>query len=169
MTNDRFDPPGAALGDWADEAGPQSAEALEDAFTRAGRQIEDALERAARSGGDSFERMTERILADLARLSAERLVLAPIEGWLQRAITPPLDGARAEGGPVTAGGRYLVGEHGPEVFTPAHSGEISQSAGRAITVNIHLAAGSDAAGVEREEGRISRALARAVARGSRYL
>lgn len=36
----------------------------------------------------------------------------------------PVDGARAAGGPVRAGGTYLVGEEGPELFQPNHSGSI---------------------------------------------
>lgn len=35
-----------------------------------------------------------------------------------------LSGARANGGPVTAGGSYLVGENGPEIYTPSVSGQI---------------------------------------------
>ena len=34
-------------------------------------------------------------------------------------------GSRALGGPVTGGGSYLVGERGPEIFTPRSSGSIS--------------------------------------------
>lgn len=34
------------------------------------------------------------------------------------------DKTRASGGPVDAGKSYLVGERGPEVFTPAHMGQI---------------------------------------------
>ncbi|OOY07363.1 phage tail tape measure protein [Thioclava sp. F36-7] len=36
----------------------------------------------------------------------------------------PLSGKRAKGGPVTAGQTYLVGERGPEPFTPSRSGFI---------------------------------------------
>jgi len=42
-------------------------------------------------------------------------------------VTPFMDllaGARASGGPVSAGKSYLVGEEGPEIFTPRSSGEI---------------------------------------------
>jgi hypothetical protein len=35
-----------------------------------------------------------------------------------------VDGARARGGPVWKGGSFLVGENGPEVFTPGRSGNI---------------------------------------------
>lgn len=41
---------------------------------------------------------------------------------------PALDGARAKGGPVGAGKTYLVGEKGPELFSPGRSGVISPHA-----------------------------------------
>jgi len=47
--------------------------------------------------------------------------------------TPP---RRAEGGPVSAGSSYLVGERGPELFTPGSSGAISPNGG--ITNIFHL-------------------------------
>lgn len=37
---------------------------------------------------------------------------------------PSVDGARANGGPVRGGGTYLVGERGPELFSPNRSGLI---------------------------------------------
>ncbi|MEL7433252.1 MAG: phage tail tape measure protein [Chloroflexota bacterium] len=38
-----------------------------------------------------------------------------------------VDGQRAAGGPVTAGRTYLVGERGPELFSPSRSGSISSN------------------------------------------
>lgn len=77
-------------------------------------------------------------------------------GDLERAIglidiigaggyTPELNamrfrGARAAGGPVTGGGTYLVGERGPELFTPGTSGNITPNnamGGANITVNVN--------------------------------
>jgi TP901 family phage tail tape measure protein len=51
-------------------------------------------------------------------------------GWVgtPAPATPPaapVDGKRASGGPVRAGRTYLVGERGPEPFTPAVNGFIS--------------------------------------------
>ena len=76
-------------------------------------------------------------------------------GDLERAITmintigaggytPELNamryrGARAAGGPVAGGGSYLVGERGPELFTPGTSGNITPNnalGGGGITVNV---------------------------------
>ena len=39
----------------------------------------------------------------------------------------PVAGKRAAGGPVLAGGMYLVGENGPELFRPKQSGEIEDA------------------------------------------
>jgi hypothetical protein len=50
-------------------------------------------------------------------------------------------GARALGGPVAPGGSYLVGERGPELFTPSSSGNITPNGGFGgganITVNVN--------------------------------
>ena len=47
---------------------------------------------------------------------------------------------RASGGPVMAGGSYIVGERGPELFTPSGSGNITPNSamgGANITVNVN--------------------------------
>ena len=41
-----------------------------------------------------------------------------------RTLGNVIDGFRAGGGPVSAGGRYIVGERGPELFVPRGSGTI---------------------------------------------
>ena len=49
-------------------------------------------------------------------------------------------GPRALGGPVAPGGSYLVGERGPELFTPSSSGNITPNhamGGANITVNVN--------------------------------
>jgi hypothetical protein len=48
--------------------------------------------------------------------------------------------ARANGGPVMGGSSYLVGERGPELFTPSSSGNITANGamgGNTITVNVN--------------------------------
>jgi hypothetical protein len=47
---------------------------------------------------------------------------------------------RAMGGPVSPGGSYIVGERGPELFTPSSSGNITPNhamGGNTITVNVN--------------------------------
>jgi hypothetical protein len=51
-----------------------------------------------------------------------------------------ISGARALGGPVNGGSSYLVGERGPELFTPLSSGNITPNSamgGNTITVNVN--------------------------------
>ena len=52
-----------------------------------------------------------------------------------------ISGTRASGGPVAGGSTYLVGEQGPELFTPGTSGNITPNnalGGSAnITVNVN--------------------------------
>lgn len=55
----------------------------------------------------------------------------------------PRVGARAAGGPVSAGSTYLVGEEGPELFTPNRSGQIIANGtpiggGGGEVVHVHL-------------------------------
>ena len=69
-------------------------------------------------------------------------------------------GQRADGGPVKAGGNYLVGERGPEMFSPKVSGMITpnHSLGGSTSVVVNVdASGSSVEGNEtqgRELGRL---------------
>jgi phage-related minor tail protein len=80
----------------------------------------------------------------------------------------PFSGARADGGPVSAGGAYLVGERGPELFRPAGAGAVEPlgAAGVNVTVNVQ---GGDVAGLARSDAQLAQALARAVSLGARKL
>lgn len=73
-------------------------------------------------------------------------ILWDIAGGLGVEVPPPPDGELARGGPVVRGGRYLVGETGPELFVPTGSGTViplSQSlttgAESGVTVTIPIA------------------------------
>jgi len=52
-------------------------------------------------------------------------------------------GARASGGPVAGGSTYLVGERGPELFTPGTSGNITPNGGfgGGSTINVNVNGG----------------------------
>lgn len=71
-----------------------------------------------------------------------------------------LDGARASGGPVRAGGSYLVGEKGPEIFTPSSAGNITPNGAMGGASFVFAPAidnrGADVAAVARLEGIILR-------------
>ena len=68
---------------------------------------------------------------------------------------PKFRGAMAEGGPVKSGGSYLVGERGPEMFSPGVSGMITPNHALGGSTNIVVnvdASGSTVEGDE-EQGR----------------
>ena len=61
-----------------------------------------------------------------------------------------ITGARERGGPVERSGTYLVGERGPELFTPNQSGQITSNKNMGtgntanVTFNINAIDTSDA-------------------------
>ncbi len=62
-----------------------------------------------------------------------------VGGAASGVVANAISGRRASGGSVFAGGSYLVGENGPEVFSPSFSGSISPNSGggsSAININI---------------------------------
>jgi hypothetical protein len=66
---------------------------------------------------EKWEQANARELADYKRLKAK------FEGGDDAAMgTAILAGARADGGPITSGRAYLVGERWPEIMVPGSSG-----------------------------------------------
>ena len=71
-------------------------------------------------------------------------------------------GFRADGGPVSSGRSYVVGERGPELFTPGASGAITSNeamgGGGAVDVRVHVDQdGNWQAKVEQISGNVARA------------
>src|SRR6185503_15260818 len=113
-------------------AGPvaSTAATIEAAVDRSFTAVATSIGRAAMSGRDSISQLTSAILADFDRIAARQFIAQPLEslaGSIAGAILP-VAGARAAGGPVLAGQSYLVGEAGPELFTPAGNGAITSNA-----------------------------------------
>ncbi len=145
------------------EPAERAALAIEDAFGRAGESLTRSLARAAADG--------EVTLAELARavLGAVNAAAGAKGGGLSGAIAAAVGGlfggTRADGGPVTAGSAYLVGERGPEVFRPASAGVVETPGVGAVTVNVRVDGGVQA--LLRSEAQVAQALARAVMLGAR--
>ena len=73
-------------------------------------------------------------------------------------------GKRAAGGPVSSGKSYLVGEKGPEMFTPSRNGTIipnNAMGGANVTVNVD-ASGTSAEGDAEQSKRLGKAIGAAV-------
>ena len=75
--------------------------------------------------GGSSDPMDPRFAPPLLKDSAPPKV--PTAAPDDEDETTPIAGKRATGGPVSRGKTYLVGEHGPELFTPGMNGAISTS------------------------------------------
>lgn len=75
-------------------------------------------------------------------------------------------GKRAIGGPVSAGSSYMVGERGPELFTPKHGGSIVPNnalggGSTSVTVNVD-ASGSSVQGDQAQSRQLGLAISTAV-------
>jgi hypothetical protein len=76
--------------------------------------------------------------------------LAGSGGWVGiafGAVAGMYGGARAEGGPVSPGRAFLVGERGPELFMPSSSGSIVPNGG-GVVINQNVTVGAGASRAE---------------------
>lgn len=149
-----------------DEIAP-AAQLIEEAFSSVARSIERDLTRAARTGELSLKGLGRSIANDLKRVAIDNLVRKPVENLLSNAFSGLFGGARAGGGPVAPGRSFLVGERGPELFSPTVSGRIGSVASRPLSVSIVVQGASDADSFRRSETQIAAAMARALGRAER--
>lgn len=144
------------------EPAERTAGAIEEAFGRAGERLAGSLARAAADGEITLQELARAVLGAVNAAAGAGLGPAITE-----AVGGLFGGSRADGGPVAAGGAYLVGERGPEVFRPATGGEIGPTTGAPVTVNVTVQGGPEA--LLRSEAQVTQALARAVMLGARKL
>jgi len=140
----------------------QAADAVGASFERAGDRISRALGAAATGGEAAFKRLAKVILEELAKIALQQI-------FTQSGAKLPFFGGKAGGGAVNAGGAYLVGERGPELFVPRQAGEITSAGGGAVNVHFHIAGGADVSAITKHQGQIAASIARAVAYGRRNL
>ncbi len=156
-----------------EEIAPAAA-LIDAAFAEAASSIQSNLARAAERGEISLKKLTRALGRDLRRFAIDSLVRQPVQNLLTNLFAAPFGGApfgggRAGGGPVAPGQSFLVGERGPELFTPGAAGSVRPLSASGLTVNIALPGVSDADSFRRSETQIAAALARAVGRGQRNL
>ena len=101
-----------------DTMGPAIGTILKVAFEVLGTAISGVITGVSRVVGFLGD-MIDKV-KDFIRLVKENPIVSGISGLIDRVF----GGARAMGGPVTSGTSYLVGEQGPELFTPNRSGQI---------------------------------------------
>jgi len=145
-------------------------------FMDAGGIIAQGFEDAILSGQKLGE-VVRALGQDLLRLVFRQQITAPLAKGIGDAL---FAGFRAEGGPVSAGSPYVVGEKGPELFVPSSSGSIvpngamgsSGGGSGGVTVNYNIAAGVSRAELapilEQERKRLKAEIPDMVRRGGAY-
>jgi hypothetical protein len=127
------------------------------AWKQFGQDIGDTIKQAAlfgRSWSDALKSIVIELLQVILKLTLMKSLTAAGGGggFFGSILNGLIGGARATGGPVTAGSSYLVGEEGPEWFTPGSSGHITPNGGGGGTVNNYYdARGADVAAIQRLE------------------
>lgn len=79
--------------------------------------------REGKDAGEAFAGVLDNIIDKLLEIAAQAALNAIFPGL--GSIGGLFGGARAGGGPVSSGRTYLVGERGPELFTPSSAGRIT--------------------------------------------
>lgn len=95
----------------------------------------DALTNFVMTGKMDFKSLADSIISDLTRIYMKQMVTGMVK-LAGDAISSMISGAKADGGPVSGGSTYLVGERGPELFTPGASGMITPN--HALGGNMNL-------------------------------
>ena len=143
----------------------ETAEAIDQAFLKAGESLSRSLARAAADGRISLKELASAVLAAVNSMAGVSSSAGGLGEVLSRVLSSSFSGARADGGFVGAGGSYLVGERGPEVFRPAVSGTVE--AGGAPNVNVTVMVSGGAQALVRSEAQVATALQRAARMGMR--
>ena len=122
------------------------AEKARDALASSMESAMMDLVNGTKTVAQAFKSMASEVIRELYRIYVVKKITGMISGALETSNVPLFSG-KANGGPVEAGGRYLVGERGPEIFTPSSSGNITpnskMSGGAGVTVvqNINVTTG----------------------------
>ena len=132
---------------------------LENLYQSIGRSIEDGIVDAIQGAIDGT-----KTLGDVARSVFSQIQRSLIQFGVNSLLTGLFPGSRffrANGGPVSSGKNYIVGERGPEMFVPNSGGRIVSNenlAGGSTNVVVNVdASGSSVEGDEqrgRELGRL---------------
>lgn len=132
---------------FADEAARNIQDALGDSLTQALKGDFDSI-------GDLWVDMLTRMAAEAAAAQIAQALFgagpgkggegAGYIGDFLKLLSAGFGGARADGGPVTAGRAYLVGERGPELIVPRGSGTVIPNGAGGTAFNSTIVVQGDA-------------------------
>jgi phage-related minor tail protein len=172
--NTALDTASSALSNFANGPVADMSKSVQSAVNGSFGSMATTIADAALSGSTSISKMVDEILADFDRVGLKDFIVKPIEGLVSAgasSLFSSVSGALATGGPVTPDASYLVGEQGPELFTPSGAGTITSNAALSqarpsITLNVQA---RDAQSFAKSESQMAAMMARALARGQRNL
>jgi phage-related minor tail protein len=131
---------------YADNAG-NAAKQAGDYFNRFSSGFENAIVKFVQTGKLSFKDLANSLIADFARIAAQKMFLSLFGGPTGGGLLGNFFGffGKAGGGPVMPGKPYMVGEGGKELFVPSSAGSIipnNQLGGgnQPVTVNYSIQA-----------------------------
>lgn len=116
------------------------AAAIEQTLVNAFQSAEDALVQFVTTGKLEFSSLVDSILADVARMLIKKGISAAAGAAEDVLISAAFQAAfatfgLAKGGPANAGQSYIVGEEGPEIFTPKTAGVVTPADQTASILN----------------------------------
>tara|TARA_B100001093_G_scaffold276172_1_gene263937 strand:+ start:1311 stop:3497 length:2187 start_codon:yes stop_codon:yes gene_type:complete len=150
----------------------READKLKDKFIEIGESVEKGIVSNltdAVMGTQSLAQAATNVLQDLKRQLIQTQIQSAVSG-VGRSIGGFLGGLfkkRERGGPVSSGQSYIVGEKGPELFSPSRSGTITANdkigGGTTNIVNVSVdAQGSSVSGNQPSANQLGQAIASAV-------
>ena len=148
----------------------------------------DGLITGSENWGQSLQKIASGVLTDIANQLIRIFIIEQAVNAIKSFLTPfspatpfgagggmvgkfgtlgPNYGIpqRAMGGPVTAGQSYIVGERGPELFTPGIGGNISPNGGGSGGINVVVnvdAKGTQVQGSDQDGNQLGRVVSAAV-------
>ena len=150
----------------------EAAKKLKEQFDAAGQSVEQNIVQNlsdAIMGAQSLGEALSNVIRNMQRQLVETAVMSAV-GGIGNVFSNFLSGIfsakpKAMGGPVAAGGSYLVGEKGPELFVPQQSGNIvpNHSLGGATNVVVNVdASGTSVQGDDQNANQLGEVIAAAV-------
>lgn len=121
-----------AMGGWINglheyaDAATNWGEQIKNITTNTFKGMEDALTNFVTKGKLDFKSLADSIINDMVRIMIQQNITGPLANAMQGfSLGSLFGGGMATGGNVSAGTTYLIGEKGPELFTPGASGVIT--------------------------------------------
>jgi TP901 family phage tail tape measure protein len=134
-----------------DKKAQENADKLTAQYEKLDSAFRDGIVDSIMSAVDGTKSLSDSlvgVIKQMARLILQQKLMNVLKGF---SFTSFL-GFRANGGPVSAGSPYIVGERGPEMFVPSGSGKIVANDQLGGSTNVVVNVDASGTNVEGDEG-----------------